>query len=114
MWTWGSHVGSTLQKRTFNPETHTGPHTGEATLTFKTRAFVNHDSDCIKVPPYPQSTSILHSQEKYNHTTLFQDNPFFPSPFLTPTQESLIATRIKKNQGTNALTTLLLHTQQCI
>ena len=86
VWTWGpsplgSHVGSTLQKRTFNPDTTQGPHTGEATLTSKTHAWVNHDSDRIKVPPYPQSISILHSQEKYNHNYSISGQPLLPQPF---------------------------------
>ena len=67
-----------------------------------------------RYPHTPKAQASFIHRKSATTTTLSQDNPFFPSPFLTPTQESLAATTIKKNQGTNALTTLLLHTQQCI
>lgn len=101
-----SHRQSCRQHITFSPETHTWPwYILEYTMIPTTSRY-------HRVPQ--AQTSFMH-MKRTTTSTPSQDNPFpSPSPSLTPTQASLIATRIKKKQGTNVVIILLLHTQQHI
>lgn len=72
-------------------------------------ARAHHALSHIKLSPNPQAqTSSIH-MESTTTATLSQDSPFLsPLPFPDFKQASMTATRIKKKQGVNVLTILLL------